>query len=139
MRWLFPVVAVTAFGCSAQMVNRPIDADSSPYAPTSQPKQRLEIKYLADGADFVLEARRKDAYRQMYETCAGPYRIVEEHVAEDGAIGGVVGGVAYANPLHYDFIAFECGGGGAGRATGRVIRPGDPGYEKAREEASEPR
>jgi hypothetical protein len=111
MRLLIVSMCGVLAGCGATMV-RSARTDS-PYAPTNEDHGGT-VKYLSDGASFVVEGRRKDAYKQMYESCRGPYRIVEEHGASEGSATGVyvapnaTYGSAITAPINYEYITFQC-------------------------------
>lgn len=77
-RWslaLLLTAAVTgATACAANMVET---RGASVYGPTNE-RRGGRVKYLADGASFVVQSRREDAYQQMYRFCGGQYQIVRE-------------------------------------------------------------
>ena len=77
-RILLPFIAVIICSCAAQMVNKPGGSVQSPYAPTNEMGRTGVVKYLNQGIDAIREERRKDAYRQMYNSCGGSYKIVAE-------------------------------------------------------------
>jgi hypothetical protein len=71
------------------------------------------VKYLADGADFVVRSRREDAYKKMYEDCHGRYSIVDETIEKEGGAAAVApsyngGATAFAAPFTYVYITYEC-------------------------------
>lgn len=80
------VLAILVFGvgCSAQMV-KSAAVSASPYAPLNEQRTGI-VKYLNDGAQFVVKKRREDAYKRMFESCAGPYRITAEGDVTDGRV-----------------------------------------------------
>jgi hypothetical protein len=43
------------------------------------------VSYDNDDFGFIKKRRREDAYKQMYESCNGPYQIVAEGPKSDGA------------------------------------------------------
>jgi hypothetical protein len=109
---LFP-----ASGCAAQMLNSPTGAASSRYAPVRRASQEVGIvKYSADGAAFIVQQRKNDAYKQMYETCSGSYEIVREYLVKDGAAATAIDSPlfnssitsAVAQPLSSWVIEFKC-------------------------------
>ncbi len=77
---------------SAQMVNNPA-ADNSDYGPVrrTQPQTGM-VKYSADGTSSQIEQRKRDAYKQMYNACAGSYEITAEDIMSDGSSGTAVAG-----------------------------------------------
>jgi hypothetical protein len=85
MRRLIVATVLTTVACSAQMV-RPAGESSSKYAPVNERSQPGLVKYLNDGASFVVKRRRENAYKQMYESCQGPYRIVAEGQHAEGGV-----------------------------------------------------
>lgn len=50
---------------------------TSKYAPKGHQETGI-VKYLNTGMDWVIEQRREDAYRAMYESCNGSYQITRE-------------------------------------------------------------
>jgi hypothetical protein len=72
-------------GCTAQMVS-PARSSSSSYAPTNEASRHGLVKYFSDGAGFVVKKRRENAYKQMFENCGGPYRIVAEGQRVEGGV-----------------------------------------------------
>lgn len=64
-------------GCAATMVNDP-GAANSKYGPTNASSRPGLIKFLNQGAPPVREARREDAYKQMFDVCRGKYKIISE-------------------------------------------------------------
>jgi hypothetical protein len=67
------------------MVN-PAGSSGSRYAPVNEQARAGLVKYLTDGASFVVNKRRESAYKQMYESCGGPYRIVAEGQRVEGGV-----------------------------------------------------
>lgn len=81
---LLIALAVAAVGCTAQMV-KSAAASGSPYAPLNEQRAGI-VRYLSDGAEFVVRKRREDAYKQMFKSCAGAYRITAEGDVTDGRV-----------------------------------------------------
>lgn len=80
VRWLLVGLASLFFACaSSQMVET---RGRSAFGPINE-SQGGRVKYMLGGADFVLKARREDAYKQMYHQCSGRYSITREW-DEDG-------------------------------------------------------
>lgn len=74
-------------------VVRPMKSD---FAPVGY-KPKGTIKYLANGADFIISGRREDAFREMYRACNGKYSINSE----------ILG---YEYSSQYIFINYQCEG-----------------------------
>ena len=95
--------------CSARMVAAPGGGPPSPYGPVNQASRGGTVKYLNQGIAPVRNARREDAYRQMYNACGGYYRIDSEGPHSEG--GRVVrdgsGGVDVES-YEYWYIQFSC-------------------------------
>lgn len=93
-------------GCSADMLVSPTDK----YGPTSGDKIG-RIKYLAEGASSVIESRRKDALKKMYDACNGRYKILDE-TSKDKVIGlseySAFKGSAFIGSSEYVYIKFQC-------------------------------
>lgn len=106
---LYVVIAglVSLTGCvSADVVSSP--NSRSAYAPINASSRPGLIKYLNDGAAFVREKRRENAYRQMHDACAGKYKIDAEGTSsEGGAIINTSTGSFFAQS-HYWYIQFSC-------------------------------
>lgn len=98
-------------GCAAQMMQ----TSGSRYAPVNE-RPGGRVRYLAMGIAPVQQARREDAYRQMYDACSGRYRIVSEY--SDGSVTASSGQAsAYGNSAYgsgvsstgsWRYIDFEC-------------------------------
>lgn len=119
-------------GCTAQMV-KAVGDGTSPYAPTNERSQGGVIKYLSDGPSFIVKRRRESAYKQMYESCNGPYHIVTENQHVDGSVvtssasgtgsatassfggstkvesSGKAQAESTASDIHYWYIQYACG------------------------------
>ena len=110
------IIAVAMSGCGAQMVSTRGNA-SSKYAPINEKDANGGvIKYLNDGAAFVVQQRRDDAYKQMYNYCNGKYKIVKEGPQAEGGYAYTQSGQT-ENPFNavttfgtsqYWYIWFEC-------------------------------
>lgn len=104
-----PFVLLLLTACSASMV-RSAKPDLSPNAPVNESDRIGVIRYKNSG--LFRGKRREDAYRQMRESCGGPYRIVNESETESGALAiatpaGSSVAIA-AKPIRYWYIAYEC-------------------------------
>jgi hypothetical protein len=92
------------------MVNDPgATSAPSPYAPVNEQTRGGLVSYLANGAGFVVRARREDAYRKMYRACGGRYRIdAEGPRAAGGTIIAAGPNAAVMVPSTYWYIQFSC-------------------------------
>jgi hypothetical protein len=96
-------------GCAATMVNAPGGATNSRYAPTNEASRGGVIKYLNQGADFVIQNRREDAYKQMFNACNGKYKIdAEGPQSEGGMVLAMSPGSAMIGDNQYWYIQFSC-------------------------------
>jgi len=71
--------------CRAQMVTS-AGQSASPYAPVNEVGRYGLIKYPNDGAQFLVKKLRENAYKQMFNSCRGPYRIVAEGQRVEGGV-----------------------------------------------------
>lgn len=82
------------------------------YAPVNEAQRTGLVKYLNQGADFVLRNRREDAYKQMHRACRGAYRIDAEGPQAEGStamvMNGPLGPMVTANDTEYWYIRFSC-------------------------------
>ena len=83
---LFLITVFVILGCTSSMVIKPGSQVQSQYAPVNESTRRGIVKYLNQGASFVIEQRRKHAYRRMYTECGGKYRIVAEGPRLEGGV-----------------------------------------------------
>lgn len=119
-------------GCSAE---QRVTRGESMYGPINESRGG-EIRYLAEGANFVVSERREDAYRRMFQQCGGRYVIDREWNAADGEVTvgsasatsvygtAFASGEAYSKGVVYRYIAYSCVGEGpkpprATKFTGR--------------------
>lgn len=93
-------------GCTATMVNRP--GSHSQFGPTNEGSRPGTVKYLNQGADSVIESRRKDAYKQMYQACHGKYKILSEGPNAEGGAFIPVGNALMYSQSQYWYINFQC-------------------------------
>jgi hypothetical protein len=107
---LLNVTAIIAAlsACTAQLVSPPGAESSSPYTPVNEKSRGGVVKYLDDGADFVRDKRRNDAYKQMYTACNGKYRIDAEGQKAEGGVVIALGDSATFAPSQYWYIQFSC-------------------------------
>ena len=76
------VAAVAITGCGATLISSAGGA-GSPYAPLNDGTRVGLVKYSIDDPNFVIQRRRNDAYKKMYQSCGGPYVILAEGAAEE--------------------------------------------------------
>jgi hypothetical protein len=103
------MLALLVAGCSATMVNPPGGATGSPYAPVNEGQRPGVVSFLNQGLPDLVQARREDAYKQMFTACGGAYRIDREGaVASGGSAIPLGGGVTTWRENHYWSIQFSC-------------------------------
>lgn len=73
-------------GCSAKVEHLPGSIETSKYAPVNAQEQYGMVSYRNAGISAVREARRENAYKEMYNTCNGKYKIINESNQNDGAV-----------------------------------------------------
>lgn len=96
---------------------RPASSGGGKYAPVNEASRGGVVKYLSDGASFVVKKRRESAYKQMFTSCGGPYRIVREADRPEGVttITQRMGApdqstaVSTSTTAHYWYIQYACG------------------------------
>jgi hypothetical protein len=94
-------------GCmSAEMVSSP--NSGSAYAPVNEGARSGVVKYLNDGAAYVRDQRREDAYKQMYTACNGHYKILAESSNPEGGAAFTSGSTSYWAQSNYWYIQFGC-------------------------------
>lgn len=72
---LIMVLSVSLLGCVSGV--QPLD-NFGGYAPmNASNEQWLTVSYLAEGASFVQESRKKEAYKKMYDHCGSKYELKE--------------------------------------------------------------
>ena len=96
-RLVLCVLTLSLCGCGATLIVRQY-----------QPIRAGVVKYLAEGADFVIEKRRASAGKVMQEFCDGPYTILTDSL--EGQFSGVYfsGNMAFPMQSNYGYIRFEC-------------------------------
>lgn len=98
-------------GCTARMEHMPGSIEKSEYAPVNSEKQYGLISYKNAGVSSVREARREDAYKQMYEACHGKYKIIDESDKNSGAVfisnGNGGGFMANTSNIYIKFICVK--------------------------------
>ncbi len=104
-------------GCtSADVLRHPGDVTkTSKYAPQNEKQNDDNIgimRYLNEGASFVKEARREDAYKKMFNMCDGKYEILVENSSETSptilTTETYNGFVSQAVSSSYRYIHFKC-------------------------------
>ncbi len=109
--------SLTLSGCltTANLIKHPLQVNTdSPYAPESEKKADGigVVNYLNEGADFVTNARREDAYKQAFDACSGPYEILAENASYTDPMylsrisGNTVTTTGYSS--EYRYIYFTC-------------------------------
>ncbi|WP_199611550.1 hypothetical protein [Flocculibacter collagenilyticus] len=109
-------VALLAGCTSADVLRHPGEvAKTSKYAPQNERKTENNIgvmRYLNEGASFVREARREDAYKKMFTMCEGKYDIIAETDSETTPITYTsetnTGFVSQTVSSSYRYIHFKC-------------------------------
>ncbi|MFZ5316492.1 hypothetical protein ACOY7N_21010 [Enterobacter asburiae] len=92
--------------CSASTVV-PAGAKSA-YGPVNESSLVGIVKYLNSGADFVINSRRNDAYKQMFTACSGKYKILEEGSKNDGYSVYQTDNSAAISGIDYWYIKYAC-------------------------------
>ncbi|MGE0171844.1 MAG: hypothetical protein AB7T49_03630 [Oligoflexales bacterium] len=101
------LLAMICVSCTATMVS-PSTVDSA-YAPVNSGTKTGIVKYLNQGADSVIKARREDAYKQMFDNCSGKYKIdAEGPRTEGGYVTAVSSSAATWGDIQYWYIQFSC-------------------------------
>jgi hypothetical protein len=84
-------------------------AEDDPNAPVNEKTRPRVVKYLNQGADFIIKGRRKDAYKEMHDDCGGPYRIDAEGPREEGGlVVKAAPGVTSFGNWEYWYIQYSC-------------------------------
>ena len=106
MRLLPLLLALFFVSCATSShVMKPIKSE---YAPLNY-QARGVVKYLNQGADFVIEDRRKHAFKTMYEICGGQYKIVSESAQTQSAGAMQVTNTFWSSlNSNYWYIGYEC-------------------------------
>lgn len=104
------ILCLLLSGCATS--HEVIEPTKSRFGPVDQ-SQRGVVKYLAQGMDSIVRARREDAMETMYENCHGKYRILQEAMQADGSGSMAVpmssgGWMAFSNSQKYVYIQYEC-------------------------------
>lgn len=94
-------------GCAAQMIRSPGGIET-PFAPSNEKSLPGTIRYLNQGAGFVVKQRREDAYKKMFAACNGRYTISSEGPRSEGGIATAVGNSLVFRSSEYWYISFQC-------------------------------
>ncbi|MGE4131886.1 MAG: hypothetical protein AB7F86_09620 [Bdellovibrionales bacterium] len=108
MRFFVMTMILSSISCATStMVNSPNQSPSK-FAPVNEATRAGTVKYLNQGASFVVKARREHAYEQMFKSCNGKYKIVSEGPRAEGGIAMPMGSGTYYDQTEYWYISFEC-------------------------------
>lgn len=91
------------------MISAP-GASGSAFAPVNEASLPGVVRYSAKGIKPIVNARREAAYKKMFETCNGKYRIVGESSDSNGGVIVPVGNMAAYSENKHIYIHFECSG-----------------------------
>jgi len=113
---LFIISLLSLTACtSADMLRTPgASPEKSKYAPQNESSNNSVgvVRYLNEGASFVVDARREDAYKQMFNSCNGKYEIIAETDSESLPTTFInqtsTGYMAQTVSSTYRFIHFRC-------------------------------
>ena len=100
---LFLPIFIAISCATAKMVKHPNQDLSSQYGPSNELSYDV-VKYLNQGADFMIKDRRKNALKQMFEACGGDYIIKEENANFSGRYSTFTS----LGNSEYIYIRFEC-------------------------------
>lgn len=94
------------FSCgSADHVTKPTKPK---YAPKGYAAKGV-VKYLNQGADFVIKNRRENAFKKMYDSCGGEYKILSEgSKREGGMVTQGFGNSLLVMDSDYWYISYQC-------------------------------
>lgn len=107
-KYFILLCVVLQCGCSAQSVISPGATSASIYAPENEGDRNGVVKYLAGGHASVVNARRDSAYKMMYESCNGKYKIINESLKSEGGSISAYGSSAFYSDTQYVYIEFMC-------------------------------
>jgi hypothetical protein len=67
------------------------------------------VKYLNQGADFIINSRREDSFKKMAESCNNKYKILSEGEKPDTSLIVMpVGNTWVASGFNYWYFIYEC-------------------------------
>ncbi len=101
------IMALFLSSCGSTNVSLPTRSE---YAPKDY-KPKGMIKYLNQGADFVIASRKEDAFKEMSKNCNGNgnYKITAEGPKEEGGvITSMSPNSAMMMSSQYWYISYEC-------------------------------
>jgi hypothetical protein len=101
---LICLLAMSSTAYSAQLISKRGES-SDPYAPVNE-KRGGTVKYNSTG--IGRDGRRKSAYKEMYNYCSGPYKIVSEDMRKESH--GTVMNYPMMMTMNQDwtYFDFEC-------------------------------
>jgi hypothetical protein len=91
-------------GCHATLVRDP-RASGQPGRPSATSGV---VKYHNDGPESSLVTKRESAFKQMRESCRGPYRIIREGIRDDEGALVPIGSIDFQSHNEFAYIEFEC-------------------------------
>lgn len=106
--FLIGLALVFVAGCSAKLISAPGAKSGSAFAPVNEGSLPGVVRYSAKGIKPIVNARREAAYKKMFETCNGKYRIVGESSDSKGGVIIPVGNMAAYSANKHIYIHFEC-------------------------------
>lgn len=91
------------------MVQSPGNQNQSKYAAVNEAERSGTVRYLNDGAGFIVKARKNKAQKKMWEACSGKYEIIQEGERQSGAVAtSLTATTAIATPMNYWYVEFRC-------------------------------
>lgn len=105
---ILSIVSLVITSCTTAEIVHPVGGSASAYAPSNETQRPGMVKYLNQGVDFVIKSRREDAYKKMYESCGGSYKIVNEGPQAEGGAMVPVGNTYFYSQSNYWYISFQC-------------------------------
>lgn len=97
-KYLLPLIFLVQGCASSSLVER-----------VHSPYKGGTVKYLNQGATFVINGRIRDAEKKMEDYCGGDYEILRDGTTNELS-GGVAFKTGYVAPLtsEYVYIQFKC-------------------------------
>lgn len=105
MRLIGVIMVLLLSGCSASMVTK--RGPGNVNAPANEGRGGT-IRYLTDGYQSAVDARRRNAYKKMRKYCGGSYRLISESMRGTSGIASTVGSNTFYASSSYNYIEFEC-------------------------------
>lgn len=88
-------------GCAgARIVQRPTQSTSA-YAPVNESERIGVISYTLRKSESTNQASREMAYKKMFDSCGGPYKIISENIS-DKAMSGSGAAIPVGNIVYVD-------------------------------------